>query len=119
VPENRRKRPGRLGVLSCGAVVFAATALVGARQARAAARVPTCFGRPATTTGTSGTPGADVIIGTAGADVIAEDGGAIATGDHSASGGTAVGSGNDRIAGSSTSVTVPWGTPPGRPPGET
>jgi hypothetical protein len=40
-----------------------------------------------------------VIIGTAGADVIAEDGGAIATGDHSASGGTAVGSGNDRIAG--------------------
>ncbi|MFF1747470.1 hypothetical protein ACFVZI_49090, partial [Streptomyces mirabilis] len=70
MPENRRKRPGRLGVLSCGAVVLAATALVGAGEARAAARVPTCFGRPATTTGTSGTPGPDVIIGTAGADVI-------------------------------------------------
>ncbi|MFD8008073.1 calcium-binding protein [Streptomyces mirabilis] len=32
--------------------------------------MPTCFGRPVTTTGTSGTPGPDVIVGTAGADVI-------------------------------------------------
>jgi hypothetical protein len=77
VPENRRKGPGRLGVLSCSVVVLAATALVGAREAQAALRVPTCFGRPATATGTSGTPGPDVIIGTAGADVI--DGAAVAT----------------------------------------
>ncbi|XDO63793.1 hypothetical protein HEP84_55355 [Streptomyces sp. RLB1-33] len=66
-----------------------------------------------------------MIVGTTGADVIdlGEDGGTIATGDHSASGGTAVGSGNDRIAGGSAGEFFivgdgSWGTPPGRPPGE-